>query len=357
MLQVRFNTSNPVFFQALRERADNYFKSNKLSTKGDVRLYTKTVVLTLSFIGIYVGLVFFTPTSTLFSLLLCGLLGANFAAIGFNVMHDGAHGSYSDTKWLNESMGFTLNIMGGNMYLWKQKHNENHHTFTNVEGMDDDIDLKPFLRMHKDQKKIWLHRYQHFYGVFLYGLTLVFWAYIRDFKKYFSGKIAENTKMRKMNTRDHFIFWISKVIHISLFLVIPMVVVGVTETLIGYATMAYVCGVILSVVFQLAHVVEESEFVVPVEKQTNVENEWAIHQVNTTFNFATKNKVVGWLLGGLNFQVEHHLFPRVSHVHYPALSKIVKQTCEEYSVNYKEFPTVMVAFQSHLMHLKAVGRA
>lgn len=357
MSQIRFNTSNAQFFLALKQKTDQYFKERNIGMTGNYKLYTKTAILITTFIAIYITLLFFTPASTVLALILCGLLGVNFAAIGFNVMHDGAHGSYSNNSFVNSCMGYTLNIMGANVYLWKQKHNVNHHNFTNVEGMDDDIDIKPFIRIHKDQPRFYIHRFQHYYSIFLYGLTLFFWVYMRDFKKYFTGKIAANTKMKKMDVPDHFTFWISKVVHISLFLVIPMLTVGVIDTIIGYSVMAYVCGVVLSIVFQLAHVVEETEFINPVEKVTNVQDEWAIHQVNTTVNFATKSKSVNWLLGGLNFQVEHHLFPRISHVHYPALNKIVKETCVEFNVYYKEFPTVLTALRSHLVHLKATGRA
>jgi linoleoyl-CoA desaturase len=254
-------------------------------------------------------------------------------------------------------MGFTLNIMGGNMYVWKQKHNENHHTFTNIEGHDDDINLKPFLRMHEGQQKLWIHRYQHFYGVFMYGMSLMFWVFYQDFKRYFSGQIAEHTNMRKMKTSDHLIFWSSKFLHILLFLLIPMYTVGVLAAIVGYITMSYVCGIILGIVFQMAHVVEPTSFVTPSNGIESIEDEWAVHQIKTTFDFATKNKVVCWLLGGLNFQVEHHLFPRVSHVHYPALRKIVRDTCDEFSIRYHEFPTVLKAFRSHLSYLRTIGRA
>ncbi len=357
MNQVTFNTSNPVFFVALRQKTDAYFKANKIKTTGNWRLYWKAIILIATFLSLYITLVFFTPSNIFLSLLFCALLGANFAAIGFNMMHDGAHGSYSKNKALNECMAFSLNVMGGNAYLWKQKHNENHHSFTNVEGMDDDIDIKPFIRLHPDQKKLWMHRFQHFYSFFLYGLTLFFWVFYRDFKKYFSGKVAANTKLRKMQLDDHFVFWISKVVHIGLFIVLPIFTVGVLETIIGYTVMSFVTGVILSVVFQLAHIVEETEFVAPKTSKVEIENEWAIHQVNTTANFATKSKLVNWLLGGLNFQVEHHLFPRISHVHYPALNKIVMDTCKEFNVYYKEFPTVMSAIRSHVKYLKQTGIA
>lgn len=357
MSQIKFNRSHSAFFSTLKSKADDYFRSRNINTTGNFKLYAKTAILLFSLAVFYTLLVFFTPQSLFFSILLCILIGINFAGIGFNIMHDGAHGSYSGNKFLNRAMGYTLNLMGGNVYLWKQKHNINHHTYTNIEGADDDIDIKPFLRIHADQKKLKIHRFQHLYGFFLYGLTLIFWVYYRDFKKYFTGKIAENTRMKKMNLREHFNFWIWKFIHFGLFLVIPIFKIGLVETIVGYNIMGFVCGFLLAIVFQLAHVVEKTDFVTPSVGSVQIEKEWAVHQISTTANFATRNKTINWLLGGLNFQVEHHLFPRISHIHYPALNKIVRETCREFNVVYKEFPTMLSAIRSHLLHLKKVGVA
>lgn len=357
MSKVKFINNQPVFFNTLRERIDSYFKQNQIKSTGDFRLYSKTIILLTTMVGIYTWLVFFTPP-TFLALILCGVLGLNFATIGFNVMHDGAHGSYSKKGWVNECMAYTLNMMGGSSYMWKLKHNVNHHSFTNIEGVDDDIDIKPFIRVHAEQKGYWFHRFQHIYSLLLYGLTYLFWIYFRDFTKYFSGKIAAETKLKKMNLKEHFIFWTSKVIYTFIFLVIPVMQLGLVNTLIGYGVMVFVTGVILAVVFQLAHVVESTEFVAPTtDDEKKIETEWAVHQIKTTANFATDNKVVNWMLGGLNFQVEHHLFPRISHVHYPKINKIVKQTCREFNINYLEFPTMSSAVKSHLLHLKRVGAA
>jgi len=302
-------------------------------------------------------LVFFTPASAWLSLGLCAIMGVVVASIGFNVMHDGAHGSYSRRKWVNEVMGHSLNFLGGNVYLWKLKHNENHHTFTNIEGMDDDIDIKPFVRVHEGQKRYWFHRFQHIYGLLLYGTTYLFWIFFNDIKKYFTGKIADNTTMKPMSVKEHIIFWSSKVFYIALFIVLPMFFVGVLPTLLGYGVMVFVTGLVIAVVFQLAHVVEHADFVHPESDGHHIEAEWAVHQVATTVNFATHNRIWNWLFGGLNFQVEHHLFPRISHVHYPALNKRLKEVCAEFGIAYREFPTLRSALWSHLMHLRQVGMA
>jgi linoleoyl-CoA desaturase len=357
MSKIKFNNNNPQFFNELKSRVNAYFEKNNIKPTGNYKLYSKTIILSITLFLSYLWLVFFTPESNALSLLVCIVMGVNVASIGFNVMHDGAHGSYSSRKWVNTFMGFSLNMLGGNVYIWSQKHNINHHSYTNVEGMDDDIDIKPFIRVHPEQKKMWFHRFQHVYGLFLYGFTYLFWVFMNDFNKYFTGKIAEHTKMRSMSVPEHMNFWISKVLYVVFFILIPFYFVGVLPTLIGYLTMAFSAGVVISIVFQLAHVVEEAEFITPIGSEMKIETEWAKHQINTTVNFSTRNKVTSWLLGGLNFQVEHHLFPKISHVHYPQINKIVKQTCDEFGIAYKEFPNIILAIRSHLLHLRAAGRA
>jgi linoleoyl-CoA desaturase len=126
--------------------------------------------------------------------------------------------------------------------------------------------------------------------------------------------------------------------------------------LIYYATAAMVVGITLSVVFQLSHVVEEAEFVAPTEAN-RIENAWAIHQVESTVDFARRSKLAAWLLGGLNFQIEHHLFPRICHVHYPAMSKIVEQTCKDFGIEYHEHPSFAAGVASHFRWLRTMGRA
>jgi len=354
MQKVSFNNKNSIFFNALKEKVDGYFKANNISQTGNYKLYIKTIILLLTAAGLYTMLVFFTPPIWI-SIILCALLGINLAAIGFNVMHDGAHGSFSKKSWVNELMGYSLNAMGGSVYLWKFKHNVNHHSFTNIEGMDDDIDIKPWIRVHNDQKKYWYHRFQHIYWVGLYGLTYLLWIFVQDFKKYFTGKIGD-TKFRKMDVKEHFIFWISKLLYIGAFIVLPIFTVGFLKMLIGYLIISFICGFVIAVVFQLAHIVEDASFSTPETKNHKIENEWAVHQIQTTANFATKNKIVSWFTGGLNFQVEHHLFPRISHIHYPKIAELVRETCLQFGVTYLEFPTVYAAVRSHVVHLKAVGR-
>jgi len=358
ILQVKFNNTQAAFFFTLRNRVNEYFKTTQKKSTGDFRLYLKTITIFAALVALYVWLVFLTPDNLWLGLGLSAITGFVMALIGFNVMHDGSHGSYSSKGKLNAAMAYSINILGANAFFWAQKHNINHHTYTNIEGIDDDIDVRPFFRIHSNQKKSWFHRYQHIYWPFLYGLTYLFWAYYRDFNKYITRKIADHTPMQKITLKEHLIFWASKIVHVGIFVVLPALLIGWGKTLLGYGVAILVLGFTLAIVFQLAHVVEDIEFITPTNSdKVDIESDWAVHQMNTTANFATKSKVLSWLLGGLNFQVEHHLFPRVSHVHYPQLNKILKQTCKEFNIHYREFPNMLSAVKSHVLHLKHIGQA
>jgi linoleoyl-CoA desaturase len=353
--KVSFSGTNPGFSAALRQRVDNYFAQMGITPRGNWKLYLKTAVLVAVTSSAYV-LLLFGSLPVWVSIILCVVLGAGLAGIGFNVMHDGAHGSYSGRQWVNDIMGHSLDLMGGSAFLWKQKHNVIHHTFTNVDGVDDDIDIKPWIRTNNNQPRKWFHRYQHIYWTVLYGMTYLIWVFQKDFSKYFAGKIGD-IKIKKMAPKEHVIFWTSKALYFFLYLVLPIMMLGFWKTVIGYLIVAGVCGWILAVVFQLAHVVEEAEFPLPVMPANQIEEEWTIHQLKTTANFGTRSKVLSWFAGGLNFQIEHHLFPKISHIHYPEISKVVKQVCAEYGVPYLEHKTMWGALKSHVRHLRMAGVA
>lgn len=353
MQKLTFVSEDNTFFNELKSRVDAYFINKGIKPTGNFKLYSKTIILGITAISIYTFLVFFTPVWWL-SLGLCGLLGINFAAIGFNVMHDSCHGSYSSKKWINELFGYSLDAMGASSFIWKVRHNLVHHSFTNIYGHDDDIDIQPFMRTTREQKRYFFHKFQHLYCIPLYGLTYISWVFLVDFKYYFSRQIASK-KISRVETKDNISFWGSKIFYVTVILIIPSLVVGILPTLVGFLTMATICGVFISVILQLAHLVEACDFPVPEPKSGNIENQWAVHQLETTTNFATRNKALSWLLGGLNFQIEHHLFPRISHIHYPEISKIVKQACHDFNVRYVEYRTFFQAMKSHVLYLKAIG--
>lgn len=242
------------------------------------------------------------------------------------------------------------------MLMWNNKHNIIHHTYTNIDGVDDDIEIKPMLRMCETQKKYKIHRFQHIYVWFLYTLLLVIWVFATDYTKYFRQKVG-SVPIKKFSKFDHFAFWTAKVFYYLMMIALPIYMVGFLPWLVGFLVMAMFAGLVLSVVFQLAHTIEETAFPVASIATNDIENEWAIHQIETTANFATKNKLISWLVGGLNFQIEHHLFPKISHIHYPEISKIIKKTCAEFNVKYIEHIKMRHALWSHATYLRRMGRA
>jgi linoleoyl-CoA desaturase len=354
MSSPKFPKIPSTFHSEIKTRISEYFKNKGKATTGNFKLHFKAILLVTGLLAVYTHLVFFTPPAV-WAVLECILLGCVTAAIGFNVMHDGAHGSFSRYKWINSVASNFANFLGASQHMWKLKHNVIHHTYTNIHGVDDDIEARPLLRLCDEQPHYKIHKYQHFYFWAAYSLLYIWWIFVTDYTKYFSGKIGP-TVIRKMTLTEHLSFWFYKLAHAFIFVALPIYMVGFMPWLIGFLSMGLVTGFVLSIVFQLAHTVEHTHFPMPDNATGKMEDEWAIHQVKTTANFATKNKVVSWLVGGLNFQVEHHLFPKISHVHYPAISKIIKKACEDYGIKYLEYPKVRLAVASHVAYLRQLGR-
>jgi linoleoyl-CoA desaturase len=354
MQKPKFQRSTP-FHQVLKSRVSDHFKENNLPQTGNGHLYTKAIILTVSFVAVYVHLVFFTPFWPI-ALLESIALGALAASIGFNVMHDGAHGSFSKHQWLNKLAGISINFLGANVFMWKTKHNVVHHSYTNIEGVDDDMNARPFLRLCPAQKRYRMHKFQHLYFLLTYSLLYHYWVFVTDYKKYVTRRVGI-TPLQKMDFKEHVSFWAFKAVHAVLFMAVPIYMIGFLPWLIGFLLFGFSAGIFLSVIFQMAHSVEETIFPLANNEGVKLEDDWATHQLKTTANFATKNKVLTWLVGGLNFQVEHHLFPKISHIHYPAISKIIKEVCREYQVPYLEHSRMRQAFASHYYHLKSLGTA
>ncbi len=350
----KFSPTSISFHSELKRRISEYFKEVGKSPTGNYQLFIKAILLLAAFLCLYIHLVFFTPVIWV-GVAECILLGGLAASIGFNVMHDGMHGSFSRYKWLNHLAGLSLNFLGGNNFMWKTKHNIVHHTYTNIDGVDDDIEAKPFLRLCETQKHYRVHRYQHWYFWAAYSLLYLWWVFVTDYKKYFRRRVGP-TPIGKMTLPDHLSFWAFKLLHAFLFVILPILTAGPIAWLIGFTIYALVAGFILSIVFQLAHIVEQTGFPLVNSNTGKMEDEWAIHQLKTTANFATRNKLISWWMGGLNFQIEHHLFPRISHVHYPAISKIIKKACEEFGLPYLEYPKMRLAVVSHVSYLKQLSR-
>lgn len=355
MATPKFSSGTQSFHGELKKRINSYFTEKGKSFTGGTKIFTKAIILFTLFVALYIHLVFYTP-GTVLALLECVLLGCVIASIGFNVMHDGGHGSFSKHKWVNSIAAFSLNILGGSHFMWNVKHNVIHHAYTNIDGVDDDIDIKPWMRMSTTQPKYAMHRYQHIYFWFLYAMLYILWIFVMDYQKYFSRKIG-NMPLKKMSLADHLFFWGFKLLHLFLFIGLPIYILGFKAWLIGFLVLGVVTGLVISIVFQLAHTVEHTHFPMPDAETGRLEDEWAVHQLKTTANFAPHSKFISWFVGGLNYQIEHHLFPKISHIHYPEIRRIIKQTCAEFNVPYIEYPKMRKAVASHVAFLKQMGRA
>lgn len=349
-------TDKAIFFKTLNKRVNAYFKENELKRTGNWKLYTKAIVMFgLFLVPLVIILTVSMPQWIL--LLLTVVIGIGMAGVGMNVMHDSNHESFSSKKWVNKMMGSSIYILAGNVYNWKVQHNVLHHTFTNIPGHDEDIDAGRIIRFNKHAKWLKIHQFQKYYSFFLYGLLTINWAITTDFKqmhKYLKRKLSYGKFPNPATEWTTLI--ITKIIYYLLWIVLPIVVMDIAwwEVLIGFFVMHYTAGMILSVVFQLAHVVPKTEMPLP-DKEGNLEHTWAVHQLYTTANFAPTNKFVSWYTGGLNHQVEHHIFPHISHIHYGKIAKIVKETALEFNLPYNEYKTFQKAIIEHFNQLKTLG--
>jgi linoleoyl-CoA desaturase len=349
----KFAIPNESFAQELRKQVNLYFHSNNLSKFGGKKIFIKAVLLGILFIANYFLWVFY-DTELWVKILLSISLGMITSFIGFNVMHDGAHHSFNKNKFINEAAGYSLNFLGANVFLWKTKHNVIHHTYTNIPDVDYDIDAGIFLLLNPNKKRYWFHRFQHIYFPFVYAFLYLYWVFYADYHKYFTKKI-HSVKILGFTTKEKVIFWLSKIFHLFVFVILPVYELGFNQFILQFLIYTFTTGLVLSIVFQLAHIVEETEFILP-DNQNTMPDEWMKHQLKTTANFAMNNKVLTFLLGGLNYQIEHHLFPTISHIHYPKISPIVQRVCNQFNVPYFAHPNLALAIQSHYTKLKMLGR-
>lgn len=354
---IRFSSNDkPQFYNTLHARVDAYFKENGISKFANSSVVFKTFVL----LGVYllplVALIAFQPSFPL-AIALWTIMGIGMAGVGMSIMHDANHGAYSSNKAVNKWVGYTLLLLGGSTYTWQLQHNHLHHTFTNVTHYDDDIADKPGLRLSPHTRLKPSHKFQWLHAIFIYSLVTLYWVTAKDFlqvARYASTGINKNTPAQ--NRLLVFRLIVLKAIYFGVFIGLPMLVgIPFWQVLIGFLLMHFIGGAILTVIFQLAHAVEETVYPMP-DKEGMLENEWAVHQLRTTVNFSRRNRLLSWYVGGLNFQVEHHLFPKICHVHYPKISEIVQKTATEFGVPYLDHGSFWKALRSHFNMLKKLGK-
>jgi len=346
------------FYDNVKKKVDEYFRTNEIVEHANIAMKLKTVAM----LSMYFVPYLFIVTGLLSAHLLlfyCSwvVMAVGLVGIGTGIMHDSNHGSYSSNKLVNKLLGNLMNVIGGCDTTWKIQHNILHHTYTNVEGLDEDIDSTVLLRMSPHKPLLKVHRFQHLYAWFLYTLMTLMWIGHRDYKllkRYELNDLIRKEKItfKKAVTR----LTIFKAIYFSYILILPFLFSGVAwyHLLIGFVIMHMIAGLLLACIFQLAHVMPTSEYPMPVQ-DNKMENNWAVHQLLTTTNFAPKSKILSWYVGGLNFQIEHHLFPHICHVHYAKISQIVQNAASQYGLPYQVQPTFVHALWQHGKMLKQLG--
>lgn len=352
--RVRFHKDTD-FSVELRRRVDAYFATGGHARDGGSRMLGKTLILFAWLIGSYIGLLALSGSwlAVIGFGISCGLATAG---LGMAVQHDGGHLAYSRRRSINRAAASVLDLLGASSYVWKIKHGVVHHSYPNIEGVDDDLDAGPFARLAPSQRHRGFHRFQHLYMWPLYGFLTAKWFLFDDFRDLARGRVG-NHPLAAPRGAELAIFVVGKLAHLSWAVIVPLVVLGWAKALVFYVMLSAACGITLSVVFQLAHCVEEASFVDPrgSRGQGPLVLDFYAHQLATTVDFARDSKLLSWYVGGLNFQAVHHLFPRVCHLHYPAIATIVAETAAAHGVPYTATPTLRAALRSHYRWLRRMG--
>lgn len=355
--QIRFiSQDKSAFYNTLHSRVDSYFKENNLQKNATPSIAVKTVILLSCYLLPLVYILVFQPAWGS-ALALWALMGVAMAGIGMNIMHDAIHGAYSSNPVVNRWLGYSLNLLGGSIDNWKWQHNHLHHTFTNIVHLDDDIADKPGLRLSPHTQVKPIHRFQWLHALLIYSLVTLYWVTAKDFLQFSRyQKNGQNANSATSKSWPLGKLIVMKIGYFFAFIALP-VLLGIPfwEVVSGFLLMHFIGGIILTVIFQLAHTVEQTTFPLP-NAQGIVENEWAIHQMNTTVDFCRQNRLLSWYIGGLNFQVEHHLFPKICHIHYPEISTIVERTAAEFEIPYLQHRSFADAIRSHFATLRKFGR-
>jgi len=341
------------FFRVLRARVDDHFAGR--NRRDDLRLYLKSVIV-LAWFFISFGMMLASSNSG-FQLLLCVSAALAACGIGFNIFHDSIHNSFSANPKINLFLArSSCAILGVSRYFWRHKHNVLHHSFTNVLQWDDDLETRGCLRMSPQQPWEKKFKNQHIYCWFLYSLATIEWIFIKDFVHYFTMRINHFQKYPSMAKKDKIEFWTLKVVYFSIFVATPFLFQPFWKCVVGLVIFHLTLGLSVTLIFNLAHVMEKSSFLESRgESPSSYGSEWAVLQLATTVNFGRNNKLLTWFSGCLNYQIEHHLFPKVSHTHYPEISKILIRTATEFHLPYNDYPTYTSALKSHFRKLKELN--
>ena len=348
---------NVEFYKVLRKRVNGYFKDKNISRHANSAMVFKTICMVSMYVIPFV-LILTLGIQSWAVVGLWALMGFGMAGCGLSVMHDSNHGAYSKNPAVNTFIGQILILLAGNPSNWRIQHNVLHHTYTNVTNLDEDIAPPPFiLRFSPHTKRHKIHRFQHIYAYFFYGLMTMMWFVSKDYTQAMRYKKMDLLKTQGLTFKKHIRnIIVNKLLYAAIFIALPFWLSPASWyiTLTGYILMQFICGFILGIIFQPAHVVPTSNYPMP-DKSGDIEADWAVSQMYNTANFAHESRLFSWYVGGLNYQVEHHLFPNICHIHYRKISEIVKSTAEEFEVPYHSYATFIGALKEHTKMLYDLG--
>ncbi len=353
------NTLNIEFDKTLKKRVRDYFKENNISKHANAEMVLKTISMLAIYLVPFILMLTGVITNGWLIALSWVIMGIGMAGIGMGVMHDANHGAYSKNEALNKFIGKIIIFIGGFAQNWKIQHNILHHSYTNIDGFDEDVSAPGgLLRFSPNSELKKAHRFQHFYAWFFYGLLTLSWSTNKDFVQLLRYKklgLTETQNQKFSAMMMELIF--DKLIYYAFIIALPIIFIDIPwwHTMLMIILMHFTAGLILSTVFQLAHVIPDTKFPTA-DDNMQIQNNWAVHQLETTGNFAPKSRIINWFVGGLNYQVEHHLFPNICHVHYRKLSKIVQQTTKEFGITYNIEPSFFKAVANHVRMLKSLGQ-
>lgn len=355
---IQFDTTKPEFVKVLRKRVNSYFKDNNISKFYNGAMIFKVIfVFSLLFIP-YFLIIFNVFEFWLYNILLWATMGFGMAGIGMGIMHDACHGAFSKNKTVNKILGCSISFVGGFDLNWKIQHNVLHHTYTNITGADEDVDAGIILRFSNSQKRKKYHKYQHIYAWFLYGLMTISWVFTKDYIqliKYNKKKLIKSQGISLNKAMLQLTFW--KIFYLLYAFTLPILLTNdIGISIAGFFLMHFICGLFLTTIFLCAHIIDQTDFPLP-NNEGNIDKNWYVHQMETTANFSNTKSLFSWFVGGLNYQIEHHLFPTICHVHYYELSKIVKSTAHEYGLPYHANTSFIQALKHHASHLKIMGNS
>ena len=343
------------FRKAMTQRVEAFLKENSLAERDLPAMHRKTAIVLAWWAGSYL-LILFAGLPWWGNALLWVSFGMAAGGVGFNVMHDANHGGYSNSARVNNIMSWSAEIIGLSGFIWRQQHNVWHHTYTNISGLDEGLEADGTMRWSPHDEWRPIFKLQHIYWPVIYALSAGSLVLIRNFKVYFLRTNGRTFRYPPMSRDDKTVFWIGRLVNLLIYFVIPLAFFSWWEALMGFALGILTAGLIMATILQLAHIMVTVEFPEPSGEPPFVEGEWAIHQVEATIDFAPNNRFLNWYVGGLNYQIEHHLFPRMCHINYPKIAPIVRQVCREWGVTYRVYPTFGEALAEHVRSLKWLGQ-